>query len=206
MSNISWDDVDPDDLIEFGAGMKLLTLTGFIQLSSVPNAKQISELQGIYGKNVFDLSSYGRGLYITANTPTVVLSGPEEMLDGTSAEYKAVTFIPVAEMGREFVIQYSMSPANIDKNDSNIFVATAREGLTFNRSTHILSAVESDDTVDCAVKITATMRSVNDDEGAEPISRQSNLNVNVKKKLYPSESDLIVAGPSSISGGTVRFT
>lgn len=206
MSNISWDGVSPDALIEFGAGMKSLTLTGFIQLSSVPDAGQITKIQAIYGKNVFDKSSYGRGLFITANSPRIVISGPAELLDGSSAEYTAVTFIPVAEMHREFAVQYSMSPASISADDSNIFVSNSREGLTFNRSTHVLTAVEDNEKGDVTVRITATMRSVNDTEGDEPISDSSYMNVTVRRKTYPTESDLTVTGPSSISGSTARFT
>ena len=196
----------PAALIDFGAGMKSLTLTGFIQLSSIPDAGQIARIQSIYGKNVFDRSSYGRGLFITANSPRIVVSGPAELLDGSSAEYTAVTFIPVAEIHRELTIQYSMSPASISAEDSNIFVSTARSGLTFNRSTHVLTAVEDDDSEDVTVKITATMRSANDAEGEEPISDSSHINVAVKRKVYPSESDLTVTGPASISGTTARFT
>lgn len=206
IANISWDDVSPDTLIEFGAGMKSLTLTGFIQLSSVPDASQITKIQSIYGKNVFDRSSYGRGLFITVNTPAVVLSGPVELLDGSSAEYTAVMFIPVAEMHRDFAVQYSMSPASISVDDSNIFVSRDREGLTFNRSTHVLTAVEDNEPGDVIVRITATMRSVNDAEGEEQISDSDNMNVTVKRKVYPSESDLTVTGPASISGSTARFT
>ena len=77
MNNIVWNDIDTARLLSL-KNLGTLKLKGRIKLVEV-TPEQLSEIQEVFGNNVFDSSSE---LYIIA-PPAVYLIGPSEVLEGT---------------------------------------------------------------------------------------------------------------------------
>ncbi len=84
MNNVVWNDIDTARLLSL-KDLGTLKLKGRIKLVEV-TPEQLSEIQEVFGNNVFNPSSE---LYIIA-PPAVYLIGPSEVLEGTEQQYQCV--------------------------------------------------------------------------------------------------------------------
>ena len=122
MNNVVWNDIDTARLLSL-KNLGTLKLKGRIKLVEV-TPEQLSEIQEVFGNNVFDSSSE---LYIIA-PPAVYLIGPSEVLEGTEQQYQCV--VTGEELIKATFSIVSGSSSYISMSPSGLLTVNEGQGAT----------------------------------------------------------------------------
>lgn len=181
MNNIVWNDIDTARLLSL-KDLGTLKLKGRIKLVEV-TPEQLSEIQEVFGNNVFDSSSE---LYIIA-PPAVYLIGPSEVLEGTEQQYQCVV------TGEE-LIKATFSIAS----GSSSYISISPSGL--------LTVNEGQGTTSITIQVTAilasttvikqlTIRTV-----ARTYPTQYNTSIQGEQSLIGEETTYTIQSSSEVNG------
>ncbi len=122
MNNVVWNDIDTARLLSL-KDLGTLKLKGRIKLVEV-TPEQLSEIQEVFGNNVFNPSSE---LYIIA-PPAVYLIGPSEVLEGTEQQYQCV--VTGEELIKATFSIVSGSSSYISMSPSGLLTVNEGQGAT----------------------------------------------------------------------------
>ena len=104
LTGINWEDIDTDWLIRLG-NLYSLNLRGVIEVTSIDESKADS-LVAIFGLNCFEQSS---SLYIKIPPGSTFITGPSQIMEVGSAQYKCV----MADKDPTAPIEWSIEPSGI---------------------------------------------------------------------------------------------
>lgn len=181
MNNVVWNDIDTARLLSL-KDLGTLKLKGRIKLVEV-TPEQLSEIQEVFGNNVFNPSSE---LYIIAPT-SVYLIGPSEVLEGTEQQYQCVV------TGEE-LIKATFSIAS----GSSSYISMSPSGL--------LTVNEGQGTTSITIQVTAilasttvikqlTIRTI-----ARTYPTQSNTSIQGEQSLVGEETTYTIQSSSEVNG------
>lgn len=159
VDNIDWNNIDPDDIIEFGQWVKskgYLTLKGRCILSEL-TLEQVDSLRQVFGNNCFDADASLR--FIATG---IFFTGPNDILSDGQYQYSIVN-----ATGAQGTITYSITQS------------ASITGLTIS-NTGLLTCPEvtgSDKTI--------TIRATFVDAETGDITNES-MSISVRKRVYPA--------------------
>ncbi|MBO7211704.1 MAG: leucine-rich repeat protein [Methanobrevibacter sp.] len=172
LSGISWKDISPSNLIEFGK-IKNLSLKGKIEIAN-PTIEEVEALQAIFGENCF---TNGGELWISA-PESVFIHGPRTVRSGDSEIYSVTIFSESpgtvewqVEEGAEYVESLISNPDN----------------------TGTLTTIESE-IEDHEIVIKAIHKPANSE--GESYFRIDTYNITAKKVIYPTDG--VITGNTTI--------
>lgn len=159
VDNINWNNIDPDDIIEFGQWVKskgYLTLKGRCILSEL-TLEQVNSLREVFGNNCFDADASLR--FIATG---IFFTGPNDILSDGQYQYSVVN-----ATGAQGTITYSITQS------------ASIQGLTIS-NTGLLTVPEvtgSDKTI--------TIRATFVDAETGDITNET-MSITVRKRVYPA--------------------
>lgn len=175
MNNVVWNDIDTAKLLSL-KNLGTLKLKGRIKLVEV-TPEQLSEIQEVFGNNVFDSSSE---LYIIA-PPAVYLVGPTSLTEGSTGQYSCI--VAGAELQSASFSIISGGSSYITLN-SETGLLTTRDGAGGNTITVQLIAKTKKEG---ETKVTTTTKT---------------MTTQILRKTYPSSSDTALLGDSKLGAET----
>ena len=181
MNNVVWNDIDTARLLSL-KDLGTLKLKGRIKLVEV-TPEQLSEIQEVFGNNVFDSSSE---LYIIA-PPAVYLIGPSEVLEGTEQQYQCV--VTGEELIKATFSIVSGSSSYISMSPSGLL--TVNEGQDATSITIQVTAILTSTTVTKQL----TIRTV-----ARTYPTQSNTSIQGEQSLVGEETTYTIQSSSEVNG------
>lgn len=175
MDNIDWTNVDTAQLLSLKA-LGTLKLKGRIKLVEVSES-QLSELQAVFGNNIFDSSSE---LYIIA-PPAVYLVGPESLTEGGTGKYSCV-----------------VSGAELQSASFSI-TSDSSSAITLDSTTGVLTTTEGAGGRVITVQLIAKTRK----EGETKVTTTTKtMTTRILSKTYPSSEDTTLEGDSQLEAET----
>lgn len=175
MDNIDWTNVDTAQLLSLKA-LGTLKLKGRIKLVEVSES-QLSELQAVFGNNIFNSSSE---LYIIA-PPAVYLVGPESLTEGGTDKYSCV-----------------VSGAELQSASFSITLGSS-SAITLDSTTGVLTTTEGAGGRVITVQLIAKTRK----EGETKVTTTTKtMTTRILSKTYPSSGDTTLEGDSQLGAET----
>lgn len=175
MDNIDWTNVDTAQLLSLKA-LGTLKLKGRIKLVEVSES-QLSELQAVFGNNIFNSSSE---LYIIA-PPAVYLVGPESLTEGGTGKYSCV-----------------VSGAELQSASFSI-TSGSSSAITLDSTTGVLTTTEGVGGRVITVQLIARTRK----EGETKVTTTTKtMTTRILSKTYPSSNDTTLEGDSQLGAET----
>lgn len=175
MDNIDWTNVDTAQLLSLKA-LGTLKLKGRIKLVEVSES-QLSELQAVFGNNIFNSSSE---LYIIA-PPAVYLVGPESLTEGGTGKYSCV-----------------VSGAELQSASFSI-TSGSSSAITLDSTTGVLTTTEGAGGREITVQLIAKTRK----EGETKVTTTTKtMTTRILSKTYPSSGDTTLEGDSQLGAET----
>lgn len=175
MNNIDWTNVDTAQLLSLKA-LGTLKLKGRIKLVEVSES-QLSELQTVFGNNIFNSSSE---LYIIA-PPAVYLVGPESLTEGGTGKYSCV-----------------VSGAELQSASFSI-TSGSSSAITLDSTTGVLTTTEGAGGRVITVQLIAKTRK----EGETKVTTTiKTMTTRILSKTYPSSNDTTLEGDSQLGAET----
>ena len=181
MNNIVWNDIDTARLLSL-KNLGTLKLKGRIKLVEV-TPEQLSEIQEVFGNNVFDPSSE---LYIIA-PPAVYLIGPSEVLEGTEQQYQCV--VTGEELIKATFSIVSGSSSYISMSPSGLL--TVNEGQGAASVTIQVTAITTSTTVTKQLNIRTIARTY---------PTQSNTSIQGEQSLVGEETTYTIQSSNEVNG------
>lgn len=181
MNNVVWNDIDTARLLSL-KDLGTLKLKGRIKLVEV-TPEQLSEIQEVFGNNVFDSSSE---LYIIA-PPAVYLIGPSEVLEGTEQQYQCV--VTGEELIKATFSIASGSSSYISISPSGLLTVNEGQGAT--SITIQVTAILTSTTVTKQL----TIRTV-----ARTYPTQSNTSIQGEQSLVGEETTYTIQSSNEVNG------
>ena len=181
MNNIVWNDIDTARLLSL-KNLGTLKLKGRIKLVEV-TPEQLSEIQEVFGNNVFDSSSE---LYIIA-PPAVYLIGPSEVLEGTEQQYQCV--VTGEELIKAIFSIVSGSSSYISMSPSGLL--TVNEGHGTTSITIQVTAITTSTTVTKQLNIRTIARTY---------PTQSNTSIQGEQSLVGEETTYTIQSSNEVNG------
>lgn len=169
VDNINWNNIDPDDIIEFGQWVKskgYLTLKGRCVLSDL-TLEQVDSLRQVFGNNCFDADASLR--FIATG---IFFIGPDDILSDGQYQYAVVN-----ATGAQGTITYSITQS------------ASIQGLTI--SNQGLLTVPEVTGSDKNIIIRATF----EDAETGDITNET-ISITVRKRVYPANA--IIDGPARV--------
>lgn len=175
MDNIDWTNVDTAQLLSLKA-LGTLKLKGRIKLVEVSES-QLSELQAVFGNNIFNSSSE---LYIIT-PPAVYLVGPESLTEGGTGKYSCV-----------------VSGAELQSASFSI-TSGSSSYITLDSTTGVLTTTEGAGGRVITVQLIARTRK----EGETKVTTTTKtMTTRILSKTYPSSNDTTLEGDSQLGAET----
>lgn len=175
MNNIDWTNVDTAQLLSLKA-LGTLKLKGRIKLVEVTES-QLSELQAVFGNNIFNSSSE---LYIIA-PPAVYLVDPESLTEGGTGKYSCV-----------------VSGAELQSASFSI-TSGSSSAITLDSTTGVLTTTEGAGGRVITVQLIAKTRK----EGETKVTTTTKtMTTRILSKTYPSSKDTTLEGDSQLGAET----
>lgn len=175
MDNIDWTNVDTAQLLSLKA-LGTLKLKGRIKLVEVSES-QLSELQAVFGNNIFNSSSE---LYIIA-PPAVYLVGPESLTEDGTGKYSCV-----------------VSGAELQSASFSI-TSGSSSAITLDSTTSVLTTTEGAGGRVITVQLIAKTRK----EGETKVTTTTKtMTTRILSKTYPSSNDTTLEGDSQLGAET----
>lgn len=175
MDNIDWTNVDTAQLLSLKT-LGTLKLKGRIKLVEVSES-QLSELQAVFGNNIFNSSSE---LYIIA-PPAVYLVGPESLTEGGTGKHSCV-----------------VSGAELQSASFSI-TSGSSSAITLDSTTGVLTTTEGAGGRVITVQLIARTRK----EGETKVTTTiKTMTTRILSKTYPSSNDTTLEGDSQLGAET----
>lgn len=175
MDNIDWTNVDTAQLLSLKA-LGTLKLKGRIKLVEVSES-QLSELQAVFGNNIFNSSSE---LYIIA-PPAVYLVGQSFLTEGGTDKYSCV-----------------VSGAELQSASFSI-TSGSSSAITLDSTTGVLTTTEGAGGREITVQLIAKTRK----EGETKVTTTTKtMTTRTLSKTYPSSGDTTLEGDSQLGAET----
>lgn len=173
IDNIAWTNVAVADLLAFSALRQgSLTLKGSITLASSDlTAAQIAALRAAFGEHCFES---GNDLVIKTIEDVLILDGPTELVEGTSAQYH-LTVISTKTGTVSYVLSNPSSRQGVSLSDNGLLT--------------VEETGAADSTVVVFARFTPT----------SGIMVQRSINVTIKKFVYPPISAVTLGGPTVLT-------
>lgn len=169
VDNIDWNNIDPDDIIEFGQWVKskgYLTLKGRCILSDL-TLEQVDSLRQVFGNNCFDADASLR--FIATG---IFLTGPDDILSDGQYQYAIIN-----ATGAQGTITYSITQS------------AGIQGLTIsNQGLLTVPEITSSDK-------NITIRATFEDATTGDITNET-MSITVRKRVYPA--DATINGPARV--------
>ena len=181
MNNVVWNDIDTARLLSL-KNLGTLKLKGRIKLVEV-TPEQLSEIQEVFGNNVFDSSSE---LYIIA-PPAVYLVGPSEVLEGSTQQYQCV--VTGEELIKATFSIVSGSSSYISMSPSGLLTVNEGQGAT--SITIQVTAILTSTTVTKQLNIRTIARTY---------PTQSNTSIQGEQSLVGEETTYTIQSSSEVNG------
>lgn len=181
MNNVVWNDIDTARLLSL-KNLGTLKLKGRIKLVEV-TPEQLSEIQEVFGNNVFDSSSE---LYIIA-PPAVYLIGPSEVLEGSTQQYQCV--VTGEELIKATFSIVSGSSSYISMSPSGLLTVNEGQGAT--SVTIQVTAILTSTTVTKQLNIRTIARTY---------PTQSNTSIQGEQSLVGEETTYTIQSSSEVNG------
>ena len=175
MNNVVWNDIDTARLLSL-KDLDTLKLKGRIKLVEV-TPEQLSEIQEVFGNNVFNSSSE---LYIIA-PPAVYLVGPTSLTEGSTGQYSCV--VAGAEL----------------QSASFSITSGGSSYITLNSETGLLTTRDGAGGQTITVQLIARTKK----EGETKVTTTTKtMTTKILPKTYPSSSDTTLLGDSQLGAET----
>ena len=177
MNNVVWNDIDTARLLSL-KDLGTLKLKGRIKLVEV-TSEQLSELQEVFGNNVFNSSSE---LYIIA-PPAVYLVGPTSLTEGSTGQYLCV-----------------VAGAELQSASFSITSEGGSSYMTLNSETGLLTTTDGAGGQTITVQLIARTKK----EGETKVTTTTKtMTTQILSKTYPSSSNTTLSGDSQLGDETV---
>lgn len=172
MNNVVWNDIDTARLLSL-KDLGTLKLKGRIKLVEV-TSEQLSELQEVFGNNVFNSSSE---LYIIA-PPAVYLVGPTSLTEGSTGQYQCV-----------------VAGAELQSASFSITSGGSSSYMTLNSETGLLTTTDGAGGRTITVQLIARTKK----EGETKVTTTTKtMTTQILSKTYPSSSNTTLSGDSQL--------
>ena len=172
MNNVVWNDIDTARLLSL-KDLGTLKLKGRIKLVEV-TSEQLSELQEVFGNNVFNSSSE---LYIIA-PPAVYLVGPASLTEGETGQYLCV-----------------VAGAELQSASFSITSGGNSSYMTLNSETGLLTTKDGAGGHTITVQLIARTKK----EGETKVTTTTKtMTTQILSKTYPSSSNTTLSGDSQL--------
>lgn len=176
MNNVNWNDIDTAKLLSL-KDLGTLKLKGRIKLVEV-TSEQLSELQEVFGNNVFNSSSE---LYIIA-PPAVYLVGPASLTEGSNGQYLCV-----------------VAGAELQSASFSITSGGNSSYMTLNSETGLLTTRDGAGGYTITVQLIARTKK----EGETKVTTTTKtMTTQILSKTYPSSSNTTLSGDSQLGAET----
>ena len=176
MNNVAWNDIDTARLLSL-KDLGTLKLKGRIKLVEV-TPEQLSEIQEVFGNNVFDSSSE---LYIIA-PPAVYLVGPTSLTEGSTGQYSCI-----------------VAGAELQSASFSIISGGSSSYMTLNSETGLLTTKDGAGGYTITVQLIARTKK----EGETKVTTTTKtMTTKILYKTYPSSSDTTLLGDSKLGAET----
>lgn len=176
MNNVVWNDIDTARLLSL-KDLGTLKLKGRIKLVEV-TSEQLSELQEVFGNNVFNSSSE---LYIIA-PPAVYLVGPTSLTEGSTGQYLCV-----------------VAGAELQSASFSITSGGSSSYMTLNSETGLLTTTDGAGGRTITVQLIARTKK----EGETKVTTTTKtMTTQILSKTYPSNGNTILSGDSQLGAET----
>lgn len=176
MNNVNWNNIDTAQLLSL-KNLGTLKLKGRIKLTEV-TAEQLSELQSVFGSNIFNQSSE---LYIIA-PPAVYLVGPLSLTEGETGQYQCV-----------------VAGANLQSASFSITSGGNSSYMTLNSETGVLTTKDGAGGYTITVQLIARTKK----EGETKVTTTTKtMTTKILSKTYPSSSNTSLSGEDKLGAET----
>ena len=176
MNNVVWNDIDTARLLSL-KDLGTLKLKGRIKLVEV-TPEQLSEIQEVFGNNVFNPSSE---LYIIA-PPAVYLVGPTSLTEGSTGQYSCV-----------------VAGAELQSASFSIISGGSSSYMTLNSETGLLTTKDGAGGYTITVQLIARTKK----EGETKVTTTTKtMTTQILRKTYPSSRDTTLSGDSQLGAET----
>lgn len=176
MNNVNWNNIDTAQLLSL-KNLGNLKLKGRIRLTEV-TAEQLSELQAVFGSNIFNQSSE---LYIIA-PPAVYLVGPLSLTEGETGQYQCV-----------------VAGANLQSASFSITSGGSSSYMTLNSETGVLTTKDGAGGYTITVQLIARTKK----EGETKVTTTTKtMTTQILSKTYPSSSNTTLSGEDKLGAET----
>lgn len=170
MNKVVWNDIDTARLLSL-KDLGTLKLKGRIKLVEV-TSEQLSELQEVFGNNVFNSSSE---LYIIA-PPAVYLVGPTSLTEGSTGQYQCVV-------------------AGAELQSASFSITSGGSYMTLNSETGLLTTRDGAGGQTITVQLIARTKK----EGETKVTTTTKtMTTQILSKTYPSSSNTTLSGDSQL--------
>lgn len=177
MNNVNWNNIDTAQLLSL-KDLGTLKLKGRIKLTEV-TAEQLSELQSVFGSNIFNQSSE---LYIIA-PPAVYLVGPTSLTEGETGQYQCV-----------------VAGAELQSASFSITSGGSSSYMTLNSETGVLTTKDGAGGSTITVQLIARTKK----EGETKVTTTTKtMTTTILAKTYPSSSDTTLSGEDKLGAENV---
>lgn len=174
MNNVVWNDIDTARLLSL-KDLGTLKLKGRIKLVEV-TSEQLSELQEVFGNNVFNSSSE---LYIIA-PPAVYLVGPTSLTEGSTGQYQCVV-------------------AGAELQSASFSITSGGSYMTLNSETGLLTTRDGAGGQTITVQLIARTKK----EGETKVTTTTKtMTTRILSKTYPSSSNTTLSGEDKLGAET----
>lgn len=176
MNKVNWNNIDTTQLLSL-KNLGTLKLKGRIKLTEV-TAEQLSELQSVFGSNIFNQSSE---LYIIA-PPAVYLVGPLSLTEGETGQYQCV-----------------VAGANLQSASFSITSDGNSSYMTLNSETGVLTTKDGAGGYTITVQLIARTKK----EGETKVTTTTKtMTTKILSKTYPSSSNTSLSGEDKLGAET----
>lgn len=174
MNNVVWNDIDTAKLLSL-KDLGTLKLKGRIKLVEV-TPEQLSEIQEVFGNNVFNQSSE---LYIIA-PPAVYLIGPTSLTEGDTGQYLCV-----------------VTGAELQSASFSITSGGNSSYMTLDSKTGVLTTIDGAGGYNPTIQLIAITKKEGD---TKVTSTSKTMTTSILKKTYPSSSNTTLSGEDKLAG------
>lgn len=177
MNNVNWNNIDTAQLLSL-KDLGNLKLKGRVKLTEV-TAEQLSELQSVFGSNIFNQSSE---LYIIA-PPAVYLVGPLSLTEGETGQYQCV-----------------VAGAELQSASFSITSGGSSSYMTLNSETGVLTTKDGAGGYTITVQLIARTLKEGDTKAT---TTTKTMTTQILSKTYPSSSNTSLSGEDKLGAETV---
>lgn len=176
MNNVVWNDIDTARLLSL-KDLGTLKLKGRIKLVEV-TSEQLSEIQEVFGNNVFNSSSE---LYIIA-PPAVYLVGPTSLTEGSTGQYQCI-----------------VAGAELQSASFSITSGGSSSYMTLNSETGLLTTTDGAGGQTITVQLIARTKKEGD---TKVTTTTKTMTTQILSKTYPSSDNTTLSGDSQLGAET----